>query len=163
MKPNKANNKFLQAFTLVELLVTMTIIAILAAIAYPSYQSNVYKSRRADAKGALLGFANAMERHYTETNSYCDAADEAGQTVDGCGSDSPDKGSPIIYNATSPVDSGSVYYQLSITSVSSNTFTLQAEPVGAQVDDACGRLLISQTGERRIVNQHEGITLDQCW
>jgi prepilin-type N-terminal cleavage/methylation domain-containing protein len=57
-------------FTLIELMIVVAIIGILASIAYPSYQESILKSRRADAKGALLGFANAMERHFTETNSY---------------------------------------------------------------------------------------------
>ncbi|MFI3186333.1 MAG: prepilin-type N-terminal cleavage/methylation domain-containing protein, partial [Methylococcaceae bacterium] len=52
-------------FTLIELMVTVAIVGILAAIAYPSYQDSVRKSRRADASGALLGLANAMERHFT--------------------------------------------------------------------------------------------------
>ena len=59
-----------KGFTLVELMIAVAIVGILASIAYPSYQDSVRKSRRADAKGALLGFANAMERHFTENNSY---------------------------------------------------------------------------------------------
>ena len=59
-------------FTLIELMITVAIVGILASIAYPSYQDSVMKSRRADVKGVLLGLTNAMERRFTETNSYCD-------------------------------------------------------------------------------------------
>ncbi|MBT5967504.1 MAG: prepilin-type N-terminal cleavage/methylation domain-containing protein, partial [Gammaproteobacteria bacterium] len=52
----------IKGFTIIELMITVAIIGILASIAYPSYQESVYKSRRADGKGALLGLANAMER-----------------------------------------------------------------------------------------------------
>ena len=55
-----------KGFTLIELMIAVAIVGILAGIAYPSYQDSVRKSRRADAQGALLGFANAMERYFTQ-------------------------------------------------------------------------------------------------
>jgi prepilin-type N-terminal cleavage/methylation domain-containing protein len=58
-------NKVLQkGFTLIELMIAVVVIAILAAIAYPSYQDSVRKSRRADAKSALMEHAQFMERTY---------------------------------------------------------------------------------------------------
>jgi len=77
-------------FTLIELMIALAIVGILAAIAYPSYQDSVMKSLRTDATGALLGLANAMERHFTETNSYLGAGTDAGNT-----------GIPTIFSATS--------------------------------------------------------------
>ena len=69
-----------KGFTLIELMIAVAIVGILAGIAYPSYQDSVRKSRRADAKGALLGFANAMERYFTENNSYLGAGAGGGNT-----------------------------------------------------------------------------------
>lgn len=44
-------------------MITVVIIGILAAIAYPSYQEQVRKSRRAD--GMLMQTAQELERCYT--------------------------------------------------------------------------------------------------
>jgi len=53
----------LRGFTLIELVVTMVIIAILAAIAIPSYTSYVRKGRRTDAKSALLDRVRRFRLH----------------------------------------------------------------------------------------------------
>jgi type IV pilus assembly protein PilE len=88
-----------KAFTLIELMVTVAIVGILASIAYPSYQDSVRKSRREDAKGVLLGLANAMERRFTEANSY-----------------------------TGVTPTSTSYYTISITA-DANSYTLSAVPV----------------------------------
>jgi type IV pilus assembly protein PilE len=136
-------------FTLIELMVTVAIVGILAGIAYPGYQDSVMKSRRADAKGALLGLANAMERHFTETNSYLGAGTTAGNT-----------GSPTIFSATSPVDGGTPYYNLTINAATASSYTLKAEPTGAQSNDKCGTLSLTQTGARGIST---ALAVADCW
>lgn len=60
-------------FTLMELMIVVAIVGILAAIAYPSYMDSVRKSRRADAKAALSNAVQALERYYTEKNTYLNA------------------------------------------------------------------------------------------
>jgi type IV pilus assembly protein PilE len=138
-----------QAFTLIELMVTVAIVGILAGIAYPSYQDSVMKSRRADAKGALLGFANAMERHFTETNSYLGAGTTNGNT-----------GIPTVFSATSPVDGGTAYYNLTINAATAASYTLNAAPTGAQTNDRCGTLSLTQTGVRGIST---ALSVTDCW
>lgn len=137
-------------FTLIELMVTVAIIGILASIAYPSYQDSVMKSRRADAEGALLGLANAMERHFTETNSYLGAGTTAGNT-----------GSPTIFSTTSPVDGGTPYYNLTISAAATSSYTLTAAPTGAQANDTCGSLTLTQTGVKGV--NGTGATVANCW
>jgi len=63
-----------RGFTLIELMVTVAVIAILAAIAFPSYQDSLRKSRRTDGKNALTQAVANMERYYTENNTYLGAA-----------------------------------------------------------------------------------------
>jgi type IV pilus assembly protein PilE len=144
-------------FTLIELMITVAIVGILASIAYPSYQDSVMKSRRADAKGALLGFENAMERYFTEHNSYLGAA--------GTNTSPADTGAPRIYSSTSPVDGGTPYYDLTIGAATASTYTLNATPkVGsAQANDKCGTLTLTHRNEKGVINAASGVTAADCW
>ena len=150
LKPQKA-------FSLIELMIVVAIVGILAGIAYPSYQDSVSKSRRADAKGALLGFANAMERHFTENNDYCDAGGGGG--ANSCGDATNDSGSPTVFSATSPVDGGTPYYNLTINAANATSYTLFAAPTGDQANDQCGTLTLTQTGQKGF----SGTDTGDCW
>lgn len=146
-----------KAFTLVELMVTVAIAGILAAIAIPSYQGSVMKSRRADAQGALAGLANAMERHFTQANTYCDSGGADG--ANSCGAaGTNDTGSPSIYPAQSPA-SGSAAYNLTISAVTATTYTLSATPTGAQANDKCGTLTLTHTGVKDV----SSASVEECW
>jgi prepilin-type N-terminal cleavage/methylation domain-containing protein len=57
-------------FTLIELLVVFAVVAILAAVAYPSYQDSVARARRTDAKDALLGARFAQEKFRSSCPQY---------------------------------------------------------------------------------------------
>lgn len=146
-------------FTLVELLVTVAIVGIIAAIAIPSYQSSVRKSKRADAEGALAGLANAMERRFTEANSYCDVGGADGAAVNNCGvAGTNDTGSPTIYATQSP-SQGNAAYNLTISAVTATTYTLSATPTGAQSNDNCGTLTLTSTGVKGV----SSASVAECW
>ncbi len=59
-----------KGFTLIELMVVVSVIAILAFIAIPSYQQSVRKSCRNDAKNAILGIASLQEKYYFQASQY---------------------------------------------------------------------------------------------
>ena len=59
-----------RGFTLVELMVVIVIASILMAIAIPSYKNSIRKSRRTDAKTALLDLAGREERFMSTNGSY---------------------------------------------------------------------------------------------
>jgi len=127
--------KLQKGFTLIELLIAVAIVGILAAVAYPSYMDSVTRSRRADAQAALIGFAQAMERHYTTTGGYTGAGTTGGNT-----------GAPTIFSTKSPIDGTDTYYNLTISSVAVSTYTILATPTGAQAGD--GNIQLTSTGAR---------------
>ena len=57
-------------FTLIELMITVAIIAILAAIAYPAYTDQIRKGKRAECRSGLLQSMQQQERYYTQFNQY---------------------------------------------------------------------------------------------
>jgi type IV pilus assembly protein PilE len=57
-------------FTLIEVMVTVAIVATLAAIAYPSYTDSVLKGRRGEARAALTELMQQQERYMTQNNAY---------------------------------------------------------------------------------------------
>src|SRR5258708_33944626 len=69
-KPLQSRKHASLGFTLIELMVTVAIVSILATIAVTSYSSQVQKSRRTEAKSALLDLAGREERLFSTTNTY---------------------------------------------------------------------------------------------
>src|SRR5215831_16378084 len=57
-------------FTLIELMIVVAIVAILAAIAYPSYRNSVMRTNRAQAKAALLDVQVAQEKYFMQHKRY---------------------------------------------------------------------------------------------
>lgn len=59
-----------KGFTLIEVMIVVTLIGILAGIAYPAYQDYVLKGRRAEGRTALLEFMHQQERYATQKGKY---------------------------------------------------------------------------------------------
>jgi type IV pilus assembly protein PilE len=130
-----------RGFTLIELVVTVAIVAILASIAYPSYVAQMQKSRRADGKAALMAASGKMERYFTERNTYATA------TV----------GTGGVYPGTS--ESG--YYTLSFASPrTASDYTLRAAPTGQQSNDPCGTLTLTSQGVKGVTGTR---SVSECW
>jgi prepilin-type N-terminal cleavage/methylation domain-containing protein len=57
-------------FTLIELMITVAIVAILAAIAYPSYRDYVIRGQLVDATNGLSALRANMERYFQDNRTY---------------------------------------------------------------------------------------------
>ena len=57
-------------FTLIELMITVAIVGILAAVAYPAYTDQIRKGRRAECRSGLLQSMQQQERYYSQFNTY---------------------------------------------------------------------------------------------
>ena len=143
-------------FTLIELMLTVVIVGILAAIAVPSYDSFVKKSRRSEAKALLTSVQSQLERCYTLNITYThNAASTPCSVVSSMTSPNVLKSENGFYRITT---SGAV-----ATTLAASTYTLRAERQGAQVTDKCGNFTLSNTDTRGIVNQSAGMTVATCW
>ncbi|MFG6139442.1 type IV pilin protein [Halomonas sp. B23F22_10] len=109
-------------FTLIELMIVVAIIGILAAIAYPSYQGYVERSRLSDGKAGLMQAAGEMERCYTQNYTYQAACLQTTESPEG------------VYTTISLEESG-------------ETFELEASG-GTRVPSGCATLTLSSDGAR---------------
>lgn len=129
-------------------MIVVAVIGVLAAIAYPSYIEQVRKSRRADAKTALLDLATRQERFFSVNNAYASTPGNLGYG-----------------NRAFPIDvlSGSqTYYQLAVTvGTPATTYSASATPSGGQVRDSCGTYTISQLGVQG--NTSNSTSTSECW
>jgi type IV pilus assembly protein PilE len=135
-----------KGFTLIELMIVIVIVAILAAIAVPGYTSQIRKSRRTEARNALLDAAAREERFFATNNYY---------TV---------TGTDLGYGAALPVNTGNNYYQLNGTCTLVNAkctdYSLTATAINTQLKDtSCASLTLNSVG----VQSATGTATASCW
>jgi len=133
-----------KAFTLIELMITVVIIGILAAVAIPTYKSYIVKTRRADAMGAILSASAAMERYKSRNNFVY-----TGATF---GTSTP---ATDVFTDRIPATGNDVYYLLSLTSTA-NTYTIRATPKAGSTQAGDGFLSITNTGVKVWGNHPSG-------
>jgi type IV pilus assembly protein PilE len=135
-----------RGFTLIELMIAVVIASILAAIAIPSYSSYIMRSRRTEAKSALLNLASLEERFFSTNNTYSSTPSDLGYAT----------------TAVVPFQVGSGYYNITALTVTPPvapvsatsagtpaTYTITAGPVAGNTqanDSGCTSFTISSGG-----------------
>ncbi len=140
-------------FTLLELLIVLTIVGIFAAIAYPSYYQYTVRARRVEGKSALLDLATKLERYYSKNSTYATATITAGNA------------STDVLSSSTSKDG---WYTLSIINQGASVYTIQAIPRLQQASDdtQCQTLTYNYLGQKGITSGPSGTptgTVDQCW
>jgi type IV pilus assembly protein PilE len=139
-------------FTLIELMVTLVIATILLTVAIPGYQSFIRKSRRTEAKTAVLDLAGREETLFSTKNVYSAVAADVGYTV-----------------LPSPVASGYYTISVAVTAAAAGvapTFTVTAVPSAGSTqlqDTACQSFTVDQLGNQTALDSGGADNTPTCW
>jgi type IV pilus assembly protein PilE len=145
---NTATNR---GFTLIELLIAVAIVSILATIAVAAYTSQVQKSRRTDARSALLDIAGREEKLFSTANAYSAVPSDLGYGA---------------VAAVWPITVGSGYYQVTVVvpdpaQGAADTYSITATPLGTQLNDTtCASLSVNQLGAQ---SSNPAANAATCW
>jgi type IV pilus assembly protein PilE len=142
------NRTSVRGFTLIELMITVAIIAILAAVAYPSYTRYIARAKRSAAASFMLNVQSKQEQFMLNSRSYFDVDGTAGKTWAARGITVPSEVSDN-YTVTVALDAGPP-----------PGYIITAVPKDAQaaVDAMCGNLVLNNTGAKSVSG-----TATDCW
>ncbi|QYJ88992.1 type IV pilin protein [Shewanella halotolerans] len=117
----------LNGFTLIEVIITVAIVGILAAIAYPSYIDYVTKSGRAEGVAAVMEVANLQEQYYLDNRTYASDLTKLGMSAN-----------PLVTE----------HEHYKVASTGGATFTVTATAIGTQAsrDTACATITMTDAG-----------------
>lgn len=138
---HRQTSKQIKGFSLIEVIITLAIISILAAISLPSYFHYLSRANRFQAESLLSQLSVALENYFIENQTY--------------------EGADITQL---PVDISSLHsnYEMHLTVADVMHYTLTAAPINRQEenDTACGTLSLNETGERMISGS---ASIEYCW
>jgi type IV pilus assembly protein PilE len=139
--------------TLIELVVVAASIAVLAAIAIPSYRNHVLRAHRTEARAALLALATAQEKFHLRCRRYATALD-------------PGKDSDCVAASLDfPIRSERGYYAIRITSADDRGWIAESWPTGPpqSADRSCQRFGLASSGRKRAWDTARRENDQECW
>jgi len=141
--PSAGPQRSARGFTLIELMITVAIIAILATVAMPSYQSYIRKGNRADATSLLQAASLAQERHRLGNTTYAGATTALSPPCPTTGTCSSER----------------LHYTLGVSGNTGSAYTLTATAASSiqQGDAGCTTITLAVTGG------NSSFTPATCW
>lgn len=148
-----------RGFTFIELMVVLALVGLLAAIAIPSYQESMRKSRRTEVCAQLMEVAQYLQRFYSHNDSFATTKAGAAATI-------PSELAKVPRNAAP----GSQSYDISFATPAAGainpglaSFKIQAvRRAGGPMDgDKCGDFTLENTGARNVLKATD--TAANCW
>jgi type IV pilus assembly protein PilE len=142
-------------FTLIELMITLVVATILVTVAVPAYMSEMRKSRRTEARSAILDIAGREERFLSVSGSYSNVPTDVGYAG-------------TTWGAGEAVGSG--YYTVAVTTTVATATTPPGYVVTANVvatgpqagDTACQTFTVNQLGQQQATGTDANANVD-CW
>lgn len=136
------NKVSVKGFSIVELMIVVVIVAVLVALALPSYQAYIRKANRGDAQQLLLNWANNQEIWRASNTTYAGTGDIAAPTHD--------------------------KYTFTISNITATSYTLTADPIDEQAKDmdkgkSCDPLTLDQSNIKGPQYDVSGTAITFCW
>jgi len=126
-------------FTLIELMIVVAVVALIAAIAIPSYNNSILRSKREMGKAELMEVLSQQEQYFINNKQYATDLTTLGYGANPYYID--DEGTEVA--------SGASIYEISLSAATATAFTVQAAPQNGQTSDTdCATLRLSSTGTK---------------
>ena len=150
LQPRKASRTHRRSagFTLIELMITVSVAGVLSSVAYPSFMDQVQRVRRTDAVVAMMQVQWSQERWRSNSNAYGTLAQ-------------------IGTSASSPAG----HYTLTVSAPTSEGYEALATATGPQARDTnCAHMKLSMQGANVVYNSGPDATVGnaadvnrRCW
>ena len=133
---NPYNRRTSHAFTLIEILIAVTILGIIMAVALPSYRAHLVKQSRSAAQSELIELASMQEKIYLNSNAYTTSlsGNYTGVSTGGLG------------RTTSKSNDGK--YDLALVNATAQSYTMTATPVAGSSQASDGTITLNSNGTR---------------
>jgi type IV pilus assembly protein PilE len=141
----KNHKHTLAGFTLMEMLIVISIIAIMASIAMASYQSSIIKTKRKAAISTLMQVTSEQEEYFVNNKGYATDLTDLGYANTGA------SGDPFFIddNGNSSTSTDGIYKVVFASGATARAFTLSAIPINGQTKDTqCATISLASSGVR---------------